>query len=82
MTETAWLMTLLALLSAIIASAVTHWFSGRSKQTLIGCAECRRECQRDGKNRFDALFRMMRALVLYSDIPDTEKEKILNDRGM
>ena len=76
-----------AILSGIVGLG-TWLITSARYQTRSGCDErhagvCREIC--DIKSRQDRdtslIMRMLRSLVVHSDIPEAEKERILNDRA-
>jgi hypothetical protein len=50
------------------------------KHRSVSRAECQRQHVRQDE-KFNILFRMVRALVVHSSIPEEEKVRILNQRG-
>lgn len=75
---------------------VASW-RGQSKSDCAKCqTECRAAVQAqldriareqdelagEVARKIDVLFRMVRALIVHSDIPRDEQERLLNDRGL
>nr|WP_321513146.1 hypothetical protein [uncultured Pseudodesulfovibrio sp.] len=80
--------TLIAGLIALVAGVVVPVFRGRKFVTEKDCKKlregCAEECDKRQANDKDAirtLYRMVRALVVHSDMSKEDKEKVLNDRG-
>ena len=65
-----------ALLSLCVA-LLTHVLTKISYVTRREFDEFKRDVKRDNR----ILFRMVRALVIYSNIPKADQEDILNERG-
>lgn len=65
-----------ALLSLLVGLAVRLVMRGSfvTKQEFCSFTE-------EQKEKSTIIFRMLRAMIVHSDIDDEEKERILNDRG-
>lgn len=82
---------LIALFFGILSAIVEHFFLGRKFMTREECAAYHSQdddIRSDVEGKIDELnrkhnvvFRMVRGLVIYSNINETEKERLLNDRG-
>ena len=75
-----------AILSGVVGLGTWLVTSARY-QTRTGCDErhaivCRDICDLKSKQDRDTslVMRMLRSLILYSDMPESEKERVLNDR--
>lgn len=72
-----------AMISIITALSVRLVMSG----SFVTKVQCRhnhdQECRTNGsiQRKLDIQFRMLRALILHSDLPTEKKEEILNERG-
>lgn len=76
-----------AILSGIVGLGTWMVTSSRY-QSRTACDErhagvCREICDIKSKQSADTgiIMRMLRSLIVHSDIPETEKERILNDRS-
>lgn len=72
-----------ALVSFVAAIAVRLFMGGK----YVSRHQCEinreMECRNNGsvQRKLDIQFRMLRALILHSDLPMEKKEEILNERG-
>lgn len=76
-----------AILSGVVGLGTWLVTSARY-QTRTACDErhagvCKEICDIKAKQSSDIslVMRMLRSLILYSDMPEAEKERVLNDRG-
>lgn len=80
-------------LEALLGGAMVSILSGVTVRLLTGGsfvtkAQCNRnheqECRTNGsiQRKLDIQFRMLRALIIHSDLPEEKKEQILNERGI
>jgi hypothetical protein len=81
-------MTLIAGAIATGAAWISTTIQARQYQTRVQCDErhasvCKGMDDLTGKQDRDTalIMRMLRSLIVHSDIPEAEKERILNDRG-
>ncbi|WP_243546386.1 hypothetical protein [Pseudodesulfovibrio tunisiensis] len=66
------------LLVTVITAAVVRAWDARK---FVTCDECKARHEAD-KEAVRIVYRMVRALIVHSDMPKEEKEKILNDRSV
>lgn len=81
--------SLAALLVAVVSGVLIPLWRGRK---YVTCTDCDKRhtaeqeaCDKqhaDDKEARQVLYRMVRALVIHSDMSAEEKEKVLNDRGV
>jgi len=71
-------------LVSIITGVTVRLLMGGSFVTRQQCSlNHEQECRNNGsvQHKLDIQFRMLRALILHSDLPTEKKEEILNERG-
>ncbi|MBU1001924.1 MAG: hypothetical protein KKE73_05330 [Proteobacteria bacterium] len=80
-------------LETLLGSAIISIITALSVRLVLGGSfvtkvQCRlnhdQECRTNGsiQRKLDIQFRMLRALILHSDLPTEKKEEILNERGV
>ncbi|WP_461210399.1 hypothetical protein [Desulfocurvus sp. DL9XJH121] len=79
-------------LETLLGGALVSFITGVSVRLFMGGAfvtrqQCRlnheQDCRNNGsvQRKLDIQFRMLRALIIHSDLPVEKKEEILNERG-
>jgi len=84
---------LLTPLETLLGGALVSLVTGLAVRLLMGGAfvtrqQCRLNHERERRDsdsvqrKLDVQFRMLRALIVHSDLPAEKKEEILNERGV
>lgn len=86
--------TLELTLGGFVLTVIGGLIASRRSRSLEDCDACQNSCrnhlqaqidkikkdQDSVDKKFDLIFRMVRSLVIHSEIPKDEQERILNDR--
>ncbi|MEZ7197019.1 hypothetical protein [Pseudodesulfovibrio karagichevae] len=80
---------LLALNAALLVGALVPTLRGGKYMTRKDCDRRHKDCEKECDQRHDGIGRTLssverkvNALILWSDRPGEDKEKVLNDRGI